>query len=731
MAILRGVTPNSDGSAAPSGPRLQRPRARGRRPAPGGDWARAFPRAVDPRAAERYINRELSWLDFNTRVLALAQDGSLPLLERAKFLAIFSRNLDEFFQVRVAGLKEQVAAGVTLQSADGRPPREQLREIRARVVDLVGQHARCFTEEVAVGLERCGICFVSWTSLDELDREHLTSVFDRTIFPVLTPLAVDPAHPFPYISNLSLNLAVVVGDAQTGAAHIARVKVPSLLQRFVPLPDGVRFVPLEQVIAAHLSSLFPGMDILAHHPFRLTRNADFELESDEAEDLLEAVQSVLQRRRRSPMAVRLEVDAGMSGDVLDLLTRELELEEGDVYRVDAPLDLGGLWDLQSIDRPELKARPWAGVTQPALQAGAEGPADIFRTLRSGGPVLVQHPYDSFETSVSAFIEQAAADPRVLAIKQTLYRTSGPFSPIIRSLTQAAEAGKQVVGLIELTARFDEQNNIAWAQLLEDAGVHVVYGMVGLKTHCKVALVVRQDEDGRIRRYVHVGTGNYNPDTARAYEDIGLLTADEDIGADVSELFNLLTGYSRQREYRELLVAPVALRSGLLRLIREQAREGGRITLKVNSLVDVEVIDALCAASQAGATVDLVVRGICCLRPGVPGLSERVRVRSIVGRYLEHSRVWRFGEPGREAAYWIGSADLMPRNLDHRVEVAVPVRPASLRARLDEILDVDLADDRLAWELQPDGSWSRVPPDGGCNAQERLQELATARALAVP
>jgi polyphosphate kinase len=683
--------------------------------------------AVRPDPA-RYINRELSWLDFNTRVLALAEDRSLPLLERAKFLAIFSRNLDEFFQVRVAGLKEQVAAGVATRSPDGSSPSEQLRAIHTRVSELVQRHARCFTTDVAVALDREGVRFVDWSSLAERDRANLRGVFESRIYPVLTPLAVDPAHPFPYISNLSLNLAVVVADSESGESHVARVKVPALLQRFVPLPDGVRFVPLEQVIAAHLHMLFAGMEIVSHHAFRLTRNADFDLEGDEAEDLLEAVQSVLQRRRRSPLAVRLEVDRTMSPGVLDLLVRELELEPDDVYTVDAPLDLAGLWDITGIDRPDLAVEPWTPVTQPVLAVTTEGPPDLFRVLRSQH-VLVHHPYDSFETSVEAFIEQAAADPQVLAIKQTLYRTSGPVSPIIRSLTRAAEAGKQVVALIELTARFDEQANITWAQLLEDAGVHVVYGMVGFKTHAKVTLVVRQEETG-IRRYCHVGTGNYNPDTARIYEDIGLLTCDEQLGADLSELFNLLTGYSRQRRYRKLLVAPMTLRRALLELISGQTHPQGRITLKCNSLVDPEMIDALYAASQAGARVDLVVRGICCLRPGVPGLSERITVRSLVGRYLEHSRIFRFGEPGdRGALHYLGSADLMQRNLDRRVEAVVPVQSPLLRARLDEILDVNLRDDVLAWELHGDGSWTKVVTTHGINAQIRLQELARARSQA--
>jgi polyphosphate kinase len=687
------------------------------------------PRPVRPADPTRYLNRELSWLDFNTRVLALAEDRALPLLERAKFLAIFSRNLDEFFQVRVAGLKEQVGAGVSSRTADGSTPQEQLRAIRNRVDELVQRHARCFTDDVAVALERERVRFVDWSSLSDEDRVQLTEVFESRIYPVLTPLAVDPAHPFPYISNLSLNLAVVVADSDTGASHVARVKVPALLQRFVPLRDGERFVPLEQLIAAQLHMLFPGMQVVSHHVFRLTRNADFDLEGDEAEDLLEAVQSVLQRRRRSPLAVRLEVDRTMSPGVLDLLVRELELEPDDVYTIDAPLDLGGLWDITRIDRPDLAAEPWTPVTQPALAASPEGPPDLFRVLRAQH-VLVQHPYDSFETSVEGFIEQAAADPQVLAIKQTLYRTSGPVSPIIRSLTRAAEAGKQVVALIELTARFDEQANITWAQLLEDAGVHVVYGMVGFKTHAKVTLVVRQEETG-IRRYCHVGTGNYNPDTARIYEDIGLLTCDEQLGADLSELFNLLTGYSRQRRYRKLLVAPMTLRSALLELIGEQSRPGGRIAIKVNSLVDPEMVDALYAASQAGAEIDLVVRGICCLRPGVPGLSETIRVRSIVGRYLEHSRIYRFGEPGDSALHYLGSADLMTRNLDRRVEAVVPVQSPQLCARLDEILDVNLRDDLLAWELHGDGRWTKVPAMEGINTQVRLQQLAQARAQAAP
>jgi len=682
-----------------------------------------------PGVPERYLNRELSWLEFNARVLALAEDESLPLLERAKFMAIVSRNLDEFFQVRVAGLKEQVIGGVLQRSADGMTAPEQLRAIRERVTAMMARQSRCFGGDLAPRLERAGVRIADWSSLRDAERGQLTAVFESRIYPVLTPLAVDPAHPFPYISNLSLNLAVVVADRQTGESHVARVKVPPLLQRFVPVGDGERFVPLEQLIAAHLHTLFAGMEIVGHHTFRLTRNADFDVEGDEAEDLLEAVQSALQRRRRSPLAVRLEADGTISAEVLDLLVRELELEADDVYLVDAPLDLGGLWDIYRIDRPDLKDPPWAPVTHPALARGADSPTDLFRVLR-GGDVLLQHPYDSFETSVEQFVEQAAADPQVLAIKQTLYRTSGPVSPIIRALTQAAETGKQVVALIELTARFDEQNNIAWAQLLEDAGVHVVYGMVGFKTHAKVTLVVRQEESG-IRRYCHVGTGNYNPDTARLYEDVGLLTADPALGADLSELFNALTGYSRQRSYRKVLVAPARLRITLLEHIRGQAHEGGRITVKCNSLVDPEIIDALYDAGRAGARIDMVVRGICCLRPGVRGLSENISVRSVVGRYLEHSRIYRFGDPeDGDVLHLIGSADLMQRNLDRRVEVVVPVEAPALRARLDEILAVTLSDDVLAWELQ-DGTWSKVPTTADVNTQVRLQELALARAQAAP
>ena len=547
--------------------------------------------------------------------------------------------------------------------------------------------------------------------------------FTEDIFPVLTPLSVDPAHPFPYISSLSLNLAAIARDPMTGVRRFARVKVPPLLPRFVALPDGERFVPLEDVIAAHLDRLFPGMEIVANHAFRVTRDADVEVEEDEAGDLLEAIQSVLRRRRRGASSVRLEVDETMTPEVLSLLRRELDLEEAEVYVTPGPLDLAALWSLYALDRPELKQQPWVPVTQPRLANGG-GEPDLFGVLRNGD-VLVHHPYDSFTSSIEAFIEQAALDPDVLAIKQTMYRTSTQESRIIRSLIRAAELGKQVVALVELKARFDEELNITYARELEQAGVHVVYGVVGLKTHAKISLVVRRERSG-VRRYAHVGTGNYNPVTARLYEDIGLLTADQDIGADLTDLFNLLTGYSRQGEYRKLLVAPNYLRPRMRELILGQAHERGRIVLKMNALVDPEMVDALYEASAAGADIDLIVRGICCLRPEVPGLSENIRVRSIVGRYLEHSRIFRFGEHDSRRHY-IGSADLMQRNLDHRVEALVPVTAPPLAERLDQILSVLLEDDTLAWTLGPDGTWTKVPTERGFNTHLRLQELAVERA----
>ena len=672
------------------------------------------------------INRELSWLDFNARVLAQVEDESLPLLERARFLAIASRALDEFFQVRVGGLK-QLAAGLESAASDPHGPQAQIRAIRLKVVELYARQARAFLHGLVPHLDSHGIRFSDWSSLDEDDRAYLDKVFEERIFPVLTPLAVDPGHPFPYISSLSLNLMVVVVDPASHEQRIARIKVPPLLSRFVVLPDGERFVPIEQVIAAHLHPLFEGMRVVAHHVFRLTRNADYTIDSDEADDLVEAVRAILKERRRSPLVVRLEVGSDMPPEVVDLLARELEIQHQDIYTISAPLDLGGLFDVCKLDRPELKFRSWVPVTPPRFAHDLGGDGDLFRVLRED-QLLVHHPYDSFEHTVEAFIAQAAEDPAVLAIKQTLYRTSGPVSPIIRSLTRAAEAGKQVVAMVELTARFDEQNNINWAEVLEDAGVHVVYGTVGLKTHAKVTLVVRE-ESGGIRRYCHIGTGNYNRDTARVYEDLGLLTSDPALGADVGELFNSLTGYSRQARYRKLLVAPDSMRPALLRLVRRETERGeaGRIVIKVNNLVDPEMIAALCLASQAGVQIDLIVRSICCLRPGVPGLTDNIRVRSLVGRYLEHSRILRFGRDGKDSDYYISSADLMPRNLDRRVEAAVPIRAPELRARLDQVLDINLSDDTLAWELGSDGEWRRVSKGAGVDTQIRLQEIALRRA----
>jgi polyphosphate kinase len=672
----------------------------------------------------RYLNRELSALDFNARVLALAADEDVPLLERGRFLAIFSQNLDEFFQVRVAGLKDQHAAGITATTPDGRTPAQQLLEIRDQVERLVVDMERVFLEQVAPGLAEVGIVFSSWIELDDEDRKYLVEVFEERIFPVLTPLAVDPGHPFPYISHLSLNLAVQVRDPVTRQRRFARVKVPSLLPRFVVMPDGERFVPLEQVIAAHLDQLFPGMEIEDQFAFRVTRNADLTLEEEEADDLLAAVELEL-RRRRFTRAVRLEVDAGMSDEVRELLRRELDLEEDDVYHHAGPLDLSGLWAVHALDRPDLKDSQWVPLT-PARLAGDDDERVSFFSVLRDGDVLVHHPYTSFETTIEEFLRQASVDAKVLAIKLTLYRTSGA-SPIVHSLIRAAERGKQVAVLVELKARGDEQANVEWAKTLEEAGVHVTYGLVGLKTHTKTALVVRDEPDG-IRRYCHIGTGNYNENTARLYEDLGLLTADPALGADLTQLFNFLTGYGRNVSYRKLLVAPDSLRARIDELIEGETRVGpgrGRIIIKMNSLVDAAIIDALYAASDAGVSIDLIVRGICCLRPGVPGLSENIRVRSIVGRYLEHGRIYYFANgdgPGRPV-YYIGSADLMPRNLDRRIEALVPVAAPELQQELQQVLDVNLADDVLAWTLGPDGAWSRCDGATATDTHLRLQEIA--------
>ncbi|MCQ4119275.1 RNA degradosome polyphosphate kinase [Rhodococcus tibetensis] len=663
---------------------------------------------------DRYLNRELSWLDFNSRVLALAEDTSLPLLERAKFLAIFASNLDEFFMVRVAGLKRRDETGLSVRSADGLSPREQLSLIATRTQEISDRHARVFLDSVRPALAAEGISIIGWSDLTDDDRVRLSVHFQEQVFPVLTPLAVDHAHPFPYISGLSLNLAVTVKDAATGGEHFARVKVPDNVGRFVRVnrnetPSSIdAFLPMEDLISAHLDVLFPGMEIVEHHAFRITRNADFEVEEDRDEDLLQALERELARRRfGSP--VRLEVADDMTEHMLELLLRELDVDPGDVIQVPGLLDLSCLWQVYAVDRPVLKDRPFVPATHPAF-GERETPKSVFSTLRDGD-VLVHHPYDSFSTSVQRFIEQAAADPQVLAIKQTLYRTSGD-SPIVNALIAAAEAGKQVVALVEIKARFDEQANIKWARKLEHAGVHVVYGLVGLKTHCKTCLVVRR-EGSAIRRYCHIGTGNYNPKTARLYEDVGLLTAAPEIGADLTDLFNSLTGYSRKTHYRNLLVAPYGVRRGIIERIdaevayKLQGHEAG-IRMKANALVDEQVIDALYRASKAGVPVEIVVRGICALKPGVPGMSDNIVVRSILGRFLEHSRIFHFRGADE---FWIGSADMMHRNLDRRVEVMAQVKDPRLAAQIGEIFDSSLDPTTRCWVLQPDGRWAPAPADG--------------------
>jgi polyphosphate kinase len=680
----------------------------------------ATPAAIhDPLPEDRYLNRELSWLDFNARVLALAADNSLPLLERAKFLAIFASNLDEFYMVRVAGLKRRDEMGLSVRSADGLTPREQLARIGEQTQQIATRHAQVFLDSVRPALAEEGIYIVTWADLDEAERNQLSTYFHEQVFPVLTPLAVDPAHPFPFVSGLSLNLAVTVKQPEDGAQHFARVKVPNNVDRFVELEsrDGangtegqtiIRYLPMEELIAAFLPVLFPGMEIVEHHAFRITRNADYEVEEDRDEDLLQALERELARRRfGSP--VRLEIADDMTESMLELLLRELDVHPGDVIEVPGLLDLSSLWQVYGVDRPALKDRTFVPATSPAF-VDRETPRSIFATLREGD-VLLHHPYESFSTSVQRFIEQAAADPNVLAIKQTLYRTSGD-SPIVRALIAAAEAGKQVVAMVEIKARFDEQANIRWARQLEQAGVHVVYGYVGLKTHCKTCLVVRR-EGATIRRYCHIGTGNYNGKTARLYEDVGLLTASPDIGADLTDLFNSLTGYSRKVSYRNLLVAPHSIRTGIIERVEREIgahREGGggRIRMKMNALVDEQVIDALFRASRAGVRVEIVVRGICALRPGAEGFSENIYVRSILGRFLEHSRIIHFN---RINEFWIGSADMMHRNLDRRVEALVQVKDPRLTAYLDDLFESALDPSTRCWELGPDGQWTASPQEG--------------------
>ncbi len=673
---------------------------------------------------DRFLDRELSWLRFNQRVLELAENESLPLLERARFLAIFASNLDEFFMVRVAGLKRRIAAGVAVRAASGLMPREVLEQIWEVTGDLASRHAAVFRDDIVPALAKEGIELVRWDDLDRDEQKLCKRLFKERVFPVLTPLAVDPAHPFPYISGLSLNLAVLVHNPKTDKEHFARVKVPPIFSRFVPLGNQ-RFVPLEDVIGEHLKRLFPGMDVLSVNTFRVTRNEDLEVEEDDAENLLKALEKELLRRRFGP-PVRLEVQENIDEHVLELLTSELGVSRAEVFRLPGPLDLRGLHDIADLDREDLKYPNFIPATHSRLApVESASPVDVFKALKRGD-VLLHHPYDSFSTSVQRFIEQAAADPHVLAIKQTLYRTSGD-SPIIDALVDAAEAGKQVLVIVEIKARFDEQANIRWARKLEHAGCHVVYGLVGLKTHCKLSMVVRDEPEG-IRRYTHIGTGNYNPKTARFYEDFGLLTTDEAIGEDVAHLFNNLSGYSRNASYAELMVAPDSARSGLIEAIRneiEHHREGrpARIRIKANSVVDEALIDELYAASRAGVPIELLIRGICAVRPGVKGLSETIRVRSILGRYLEHSRIMWF-QNGGEPSVWIGSSDLMHRNLDRRVEVLVKLPSPAEVDEVTRLLDLAFDPHTAGWELDSDGNWTQASsPDD--QPMRNLQEMLIA------
>nr|NLI49712.1 RNA degradosome polyphosphate kinase [Propionibacterium sp.] len=679
--------------------------------------------------ADRYVDRELSWLAFNTRVLDLARDRvRVPLLERARFLAIFSSNLDEYFMVRVAGLKRRIAAGVAVPGASGIMPRDLHDTILARVRELVAEQSRVFAEEVRPELAAQGITLLTWADLTDDERAAMGTLFEERVYPILTPLAVDPSHPFPYISGLSINLAVLLRNPATRARQFARVKLPTNVSRFLPL-SGDRFVPLEEVIGHHLHRLFSGMDVLQWTTFRVTRNEDLEVEEDDAENLLHALERELLRRKVGRPPVRLEVADDIDDQMRRLIVQELDISEKEVFELPAPLDLTGLFGIAGIDREDLQYPPFLPKTHPELaEVESAKPVDVFAALRHTD-VLLHHPYDSFATSVQRFIEQAAADPLVLAIKQTLYRTSGD-SPIVDALIDAAEAGKQVLAVVEIKARFDEQANIAWARKLERAGVHVVYGMVGLKTHCKLCLVVRDEPDG-LRRYVHIGTGNYNPKTARTYEDMGLLTANPIITDDVARLFNHLSGMTRETRYRRLLVAPEGIRSGLLGFIEEEighARAGreARIRLKVNSIVDERVIDALYRASAAGVPVDVWVRGTCGLRAGVPELSENIRVRSILGRFLEHSRLFWFAGGGHPHV-GLGSADLMHRNLDRRVETIVLVTQPRHIAQIEHLFDLAFDDATASWWLD-DTTWhQRTLGDDGVPKLDLHEHLIAALA----
>ena len=683
----------------------------------------------------RYLDRELSWLAFNQRVLELAEDPQLPLLERANFLAIFASNLDEFFMVRVAGLTRRIATGLAVPTNIGTAPGVVLTNVSARAHELQARHATAFRDLVKPALDEAGIHIETWADLEESDRAKIDEIFSDQIFPVLMPLAVDPAHPFPYISGLSLNLSVRVRNPKTQKVEFARLKVPTVLPRFVQLPDDgsgrLRYIPIEDLISNHLEELFPGMEILEHHEFRVTRNEDVEVEEDPNENLLQALEKQLLSRRFGP-PIRLEITDDMDDVTLELLVRELDITAHEVYRLPAPLDLGGLFQLMKLDRPSLKYPKRLPTTAvQLLPRDAAAAPNIFSSI-ARHDILLHHPYESFATSVQAFLEQAAADPHVLAIKQTLYRTSGD-SPIIEALIAAAQAGKAVLALVEIKARFDETANISWARKLEKAGVHVVYGLVGLKTHCKLALVVRQ-ENGVLKHYSHIGTGNYNPKTSRIYEDLGLLTADPQVGKDLTRLFNELSGYAIEKKFKRLLVAPLHLRKGLLKRINTEtanAKAGlpSGIRIKVNSIVDEATIDALYRASNAGVSVDLVVRGICSLKPGVPGLSENIRVRSLLGRYLEHSRIFAFIN-NDDPQYYIGSADMMHRNLDRRVEALVRLVAPTHLVQIDELFDITMAEGTAAWTLDGDGEWTRASTsDDGSplhDLQNVLMQKITAR-----
>ena len=659
----------------------------------------------------RFLDRELSWLAFNRRVLELAEDPNMHLLERVNFLSIFASNLDEFFMVRVAGLKRRLATGLAVRSPSGLAPKEVLTKISEEAHNLQLRHAELFLEVIEPELEKYGINLVRWPELRDDEKLSLQEYFQEQIFPVLTPLAVDPAHPFPYISGLSLNLAVVLQNPQTQKEHFARVKVPPLLPRFVlikaaEVTEGVRYVPLEDIIGEFLGLLFPGMVVLQYHNFRVTRNEDLEVDEDEGENLLLALEKELLRRRFGP-PVRLEVADDMNTQVLELLIRELDISSQDVYTLPSPLDLTGLSDIAALPRPELRYEAHAVVTNRHLIPRDDEALDIFSVLKNR-EVLVHHPYESFSTSVQEFLEQAAEDPQVLAIKQTLYRTSGD-SPIVDALIQAAQAGKQVLALVEIKARFDEQNNITWARKLEQAGVHVVYGIVGLKTHCKLALVIRQ-EAGQLVRYCHIGTGNYNPKTARYYEDYGILTSREAVGEDLTKLFNHLSGYAPEATFKSLLVSPNGVREGLTELIEQEiahhkSGKKARISFKVNALVDEEIIDSLYKASMAGVPIDILVRGMCALKPGVPGLSETIQVHSILGRYLEHSRIFSFLGGGDPKVY-LGSADMMHRNLDRRVEVLVRLSEPEHVGSIQGMFELAMSKQVASWQLESSGNWLR-------------------------